>query len=76
MNTFSFSLHVPNGWNLRIGFELISDASGRMWRWSSDSWSGQQLRMHVRGLEPGVVRLFIEDCLAYVSRIQPADVPF
>jgi ssDNA thymidine ADP-ribosyltransferase, DarT len=71
-----FTLHIPNAWSVRIRFELASEQSDKVWHWNSGGWSEQLLRLSVRGIEPGVVRLYIEDCLAYVARAQPADVPF
>jgi hypothetical protein len=71
-----FTLHIPNDWRVRVRFELVSEQSGKVWHWTSDAWNGQLLRLTVHGIEPGIMRLYIEDCLAYVARAQPADVPF
>jgi hypothetical protein len=75
-NHIQFSLHIPNGWAVRIRFELVSETSGKTWRWSSDAWTSPVLRLGVQNLEPGLIRVHIEDCLAYVARAQPANVPF
>lgn len=75
-DTIRFHLHIPSSWRVHIRFELVSDHSDKTWHWKTDSWTDPVLRLTVRGHEPGVVRLFIEDCLAYVARTQPADVPF
>lgn len=71
-----FALHIPNNWSVRVRFELVSEESGKAWHWRSDSWRDQLLRLTVHGIERGLLRLYIEDCLAYASRAQPADAPF
>ncbi|MEY4576733.1 MAG: hypothetical protein RL701_1436 [Pseudomonadota bacterium] len=75
-DAIQFTLHIPNGWSVRVRFELISEQSKKEWHWKADNWTEQLLRLTVHGIEPGVMRLYIEDCLAYVSRAQPADAPF
>jgi hypothetical protein len=75
-NVMQFAMHVPSGWVLCVRFEAIAAGSGKTWRWQSDAWAPTQLALNLRGMEPGTVRLFIEDCLAYTGWAQPADDPF
>jgi hypothetical protein len=75
-DSVQIALHIPNAWSVRIRFELRSEQSAKKWSWSSGSWSSRVLALRMHGLEPGVLRVFIEDCLAYESRIQPAEEPF
>jgi ssDNA thymidine ADP-ribosyltransferase, DarT len=71
-----FGLHIPHGWSIKVRFELVSETSGKTWHWQSDSWTSPTLRLGVKDLEPGLIKVHIEDCLAYVARAQPADAPF
>ncbi|HET8933978.1 MAG TPA: DarT ssDNA thymidine ADP-ribosyltransferase family protein [Polyangiales bacterium] len=68
--------HIPNKWSLRVGFQLASNLSPTSWSWSSANWTDNQLRLNLRDIEPGVMTLNVEECLAYNSLIQPTDVPF
>jgi hypothetical protein len=75
-NHIQFKLHIPHGWAVKIRFELVSESSGKTWRWNSDAWTSSALRLGVQNFEPGIIRLHVEDCLAYIARAQPANVPF
>lgn len=74
-NVAQFRLHIPAAWPLRVKFEAVA-ASGRRWHWESDAWTSSTLALRMSGLEPAQMKLFIEDCLAYVGWAQPADLPF
>lgn len=75
-DSVQFTLHIPSNWKVRAQFELLAPTSGRRWRWESPSWSSTILNLALRDLEPGTMELRIEDCLAYVSQVRPAEVPF
>lgn len=75
MSSVTFHLQLPFGVAARVRFELQTFASKR-WTWSSDKWSDRVLTLALHGAGPGVVRLWIEDCLAYAAVADYVDAPF
>jgi hypothetical protein len=72
----TFQLKVPFGKSARVRFRLTSSTSGKLWSWSSDSWSSPILPIGVRDIEAGTVDLWIEECLAYSAFATYSDLPF
>jgi hypothetical protein len=71
-----FRMKIPTGRTARLRFELQSASSRKRWTWSHDAWSLPVLTLTVRNAETGLVRLWIEDCLAYAAIADYADIPF